>query len=130
MSNKKIEEMTIKDISEKLDVMYDSIYKTLEAFSKMQSRLSEDIAMWLEERRKEDSEKDKGLQLRLNYQSIILGLLLGIIGNLFASYFMKVLEPLVTLWISWVIITFVGFTIILGIIYWFNLRIRDVAKRF
>jgi len=130
LSNKKIEEMTIKDISEKLDVMYDSIYKTLEAFSKMQSRLSEDIAMWLEERRKEDSEKDKGLQLRLNYQSIILGLLLGIIGNLFASYFMKVLEPLVTLWISWVIITFVGFTIILGIIYWFNLRIRDVAKRF
>jgi uncharacterized membrane protein YeaQ/YmgE (transglycosylase-associated protein family) len=73
------------------------------------------MAQWIEERRKEAEKKVEKRGLSLYYRGLAMGLILGVIGNLFVSYLMKVLEIFNIPALGWVIVAIgaLGATLIL-----------------
>jgi ABC-type siderophore export system fused ATPase/permease subunit len=90
MEKRNRKEITIGELNSKLDGMI----QQLGAIQELQLNLHKHMtdftgwtAQWIEERRKEAIEEEKRHQIALNYQSLLLGLFIGIVGNLFVSYF-------------------------------------------
>jgi len=101
MTEKKDGEITLREISEKLDSIFEGMYKNIKVYSEVQTNFISTVTKWMDDRRKEDAQRDKKFQTVLNYQSIVIGFTLGTLGNLFVSYLMKVLEPLAITWEAW-----------------------------
>lgn len=114
--NDEKEKLTINDLDKKLDTLYSHIMKNFEAYHKSLLAIQSDITNVTEQRRKENIEKEKAFQGSLFKQSLILGLMLGLFGNLIVSYFMKTIEPL-TGWWTYLIATTLGFIGLFIIIY-------------
>lgn len=110
------EKVNISDLDKKLDMLYSYAMKNFEAHFKSLLAIQSDIANIIEQRRKENIEKEEVFQERLFKQSIILGFGLGLFGNLLVSYFMKTIEPLVGWW-TYLIATAFGFISMLILIY-------------
>lgn len=77
-----------ENISEQLT----AIQNLLVDQNKMLTEFLGSTAQWIEERNKEGGEEDRRIQRKLFNQSIVLGFLIGLLGNLFVSYFMKAIE--------------------------------------
>ena len=84
-------------------------------------------AQWIEERREEVEKTEKKHEILLYYRSLAMGLTLGIIGNMFASYLMKVLEIFIPP-LGWILITFLTLAGILALIWSFDRQIRKLSK--
>jgi len=81
----------------------------------------------LEERRREAEKTEKKFEILIYYRSLAMGLTLGIIGNMFASYLMKVLEIFIPP-VGWILITFLALAGILGLVWSFDRKIKKLSK--
>ena len=84
-----------RELDEKIDKLseqIDNLYKVLLELHEATVEITGSIAQWLEEKRKEEERTKKKFEIALNYWSLIMGLLLGVLGNLFSSYFMEFLK--------------------------------------
>ena len=84
-----------RELDEKIDKLSEQIgnlYKVLLELHEATVEITGSIAQWLEEKRKEEERTKKKFEIALNYWSLIMGLLLGVLGNLFSSYFMEFLK--------------------------------------
>jgi len=88
---------------------------------------TDNFAVWNEKRRIEAEKTEKKFEMRIFYQSLILGLLLGIVGNLFVSYFMKALEIFKIPSEVWILISFGALAITFTLIGIFYREIKKVS---
>ena len=86
-------------------------------------------AQWIEERRKEAEEKDRKFQLLLFYQSIVVGLFVGIAGNLFSSYLMEALKGFgLSPWNGGIVV-FISVAVIFIFVYPLHRKVRAYARK-
>lgn len=95
-------------LNKKLDDLCYATSKNIETWSKEQIRISQAVTGW--ERKFQNSQF---------YQGIMIGFLLGILGNLFTSYFMEAIKPLVSTpaWVMSAITLFIMIAVIMTILY-------------
>ena len=124
-SQKSKNQVTLEDISEKMDKMSYAIGKSTESLIEAAMNLQTQTANWAEQRRRENAEKEKRLQIRLYYQSIVMGLLVGIFGNLFSSFVFEFVKPSLTSTFDWAITIIVGLVFVVLIVY---VSIRAIGK--
>jgi len=131
MTKRENGEVTIRELDNKLD----GIIKQLGAVQELQLNLHKhltDFIGWteqlIEERRKEAAEEEKKLQIHLNYQSLLLGLFIGIIGNLFVSYFIEALKVFnMSPW-DFVYVTIISGILMFILAYPFYRKIKSLSK--
>jgi len=127
MPNK--EEM--KKLASKIDILSKQLGASQELILNLHKNLTEVygyMAEWIEERRKEAEKTEKKFEILIYYRSLVMGLLLGIMGNIFVSYLMKTLEIFSIPSEIWVIATFVPLAIIILLIWLFNKEIKKLSK--
>ena len=127
-SRKSKNQVTLEDISEKLDKIFHAIVKSTETVAKITLDIETELAKWAEQKRTENAKEGKRLQMRLYYQSIVVGLLVGIFGNLFASYVFEFVKPSVTSTIDWGILIIVGLVLVALIVYIPIRAIRELER--
>ena len=109
-------ERKIEALSEKLNTIHETIFKLHESQVKIYGFITGEI----EGRRKEEERTKKKFEIALYYWSLIMGLLLGVLANLFTSYFMEYLKSLgVSPFIFGItaLSTFVGFILLIWAFY-------------
>ena len=82
----------------------------------------------LDERRKEAEKTEKKHEILLYYRSLVMGLILGIFGNMFVSYLMKALDIFQISSEGWLLTTFVALVGVLALIWVINKDIKKLSK--
>ena len=82
----------------------------------------------LEERRKEAEKTEKKHEILLYYRSLVMGLILGIFGNMFVSYLMKALDIFQISSEGWLLTTFIALVGVLALIWVINKDIKKLSK--
>jgi len=82
----------------------------------------------LEEGRKEAEKTEKKHEILLYYRSLVMGLILGIFGNMFVSYLMKALDIFQISSEGWLLTTFVALVGVLALIWVINKDIKKLSK--
>lgn len=132
-SSKRQDEKTISraELNRKLDGISEQlrgIQNLLVGLNNVQTQFLNLTARWIDDRRKEAGQEDRRLQLVLTYRSIILGLLIGILGNVFVSCFIKAMEIFgMSLW-NWVIATTMIIVALFGAVYLILSRVEELLK--
>lgn len=118
-----------------LNQKLDTISRQLEAIQNLQIDFHEMLtdfvsstAQWIEERRKNAEEKQKKFETMLNYQSVLLGFLIGILGNLFVSYLVEALKVSRISPSSWIIATVISVVLLFIAAYPFYRKIEESLK--
>lgn len=82
----------------------------------------------LEERREEAEKMEKKFEILIYYRSLVMGLVLGIMGNIFVSYLMKTFEIFKISSEGWILATSVALIVTFVLIWLFNRRIKKLSK--
>jgi len=94
-----------------------------------QTNQSTVYSQWIEEQRKKAEETEKKFEIQMFYRSLVLGLVLGILGNLFASYYMKALEIFAIRTEVWIAMTFGMLIGVLAVNWILYLEIKKLIKK-
>jgi hypothetical protein len=118
-------ENKIDDLSKRLGDTQELIFKLHQNLLKVSGVLTQTI----EERRKEDEKMEKKFEILIYYRSLVMGLILGIVGNMFVSYLMKGLEIFNIPSEGWILVTIVALAITFTLIWLFNREVKKVSKQ-
>lgn len=116
MTDKNVDEKnTIKELESKIEGMS----KQLEKLEKLQNELFAKDRL-IESSRRGSKEMEKRYEAANYVQALLMGLLLGILGNVCVSFFMKVLEPLSLSSLNWLSLFACAFVVTGTIVFWFR----------
>lgn len=126
MSKKELKrlESKIDDLSKQLG----AIQKLVFELHKSSIEVAGYRAQWIEERREEAEKTEKKHEILLYYRSLAMGLLLGIMGNIFVSYLMKTFEIFKISSEGWILATSVALIGTFVLIWLFNRGIKKLSK--
>ena len=117
-------ESQIEGLSKQLGATQELLFK----LHKNLIEVSGHMVQWIEERRKDAEKKEKKFEILIYYRSLIMGLVLGIFGNMFVSYLMKALDIFQISSEGWLLTTFVALGGVLALIRLFYTEIKKVSK--
>lgn len=127
--------VTKKDRLEELESKIEDLSKRLRVIHKALFALHENLLEFIQENadsnrsvRKMDEKWEKYLQFSFYYRGLVMGLILGILGNLFVSLLMKPFEIFNITPLSWVLAIVVSFGLTLLVIWLFSRRIKNLYK--
>ena len=125
-------ESRLKELESKIEGLskqLGNLNKLLTALHDTDRSLSSIYAEWIEKKRKEAEKTEEKFQIRVYYQGLLMGLLLGIVGNMFISYLMKTLEIFNISPEGWILATFCVIVGICALIWWFIEEIKKLSIR-
>ena len=121
----------LKRLEGKIESLSKQLHVTQKRISKLQRTLigvTSSRAKWIEERRKEAEKTEKKHEIMMYYRSLAMGLTLGIIGNMFASYLLKALEIFDIPSLTWLLLTFSTLAGIIALIWSYDREIKKLSK--
>lgn len=82
----------------------------------------------LEEGRREAEKTEKKHEILLYYRSLLMGLILGVFGNIFVSYLMKALDIFQISSEGWLLATFAAIVGVLALIWVISKNIKKLLE--
>jgi len=120
----KILERKIEDLSKQLG----ATQKLISDLTEFLANFTSHTAQWIEERRKEAEKKGEKRQFYFYTRGLVIGLIFGVIGNLFVSYLMKAVEILNIPDYGWVLVTIGALAGMLILIWLFERETKKILK--
>jgi len=124
-------ESRLKELESKIDGIskhLEKLDKVLVVLHDTDRSLSSIYAEWIVRKRKEAEKTEKKFQIRVYYRSLLMGLVLGIVGNMFISYLMKTLEIFNISPEGWILATFCAIVGVFALIWWFIREIKKLSR--
>ena len=120
-----------KELEDRIEELSKQLQDTEELILRLHKNLIEVsgfVAQGIEERRKDAEKKEKKSEILIYYRSLVMGLILGIFGNLFVSYLMKAFEILNLPSESWIFTAIATLALVSALIWLFYREIKKVSK--